>query len=139
MLPYFSVVLDNDETVTTPDLKGKVSVIEFFNTSCPDCRESLPILQKAYDRYKDNENVCMFTIAREEDAESIDAFWRQESLSLPYSPQTGWDVYYLFATVGIPRIYISDRQGKIVYTYGDSDFPSAAVIENNIETLLSRP
>lgn len=139
MLPYFSVILDNDETISTPDLKGKVSVIEFFNTSCPDCRESLPQLQIAYDTYKDNENVCIFTISREENAESIDTFWRQEGLSLPYSPQNDWDVYYLFATVGIPRIYVSDREGKIVYTYGDTDIPSAATLEKNIESILSQP
>ena len=36
-LPEFSVILDDGSVVSTGDLSGKVSVIVFFHTGCPDC------------------------------------------------------------------------------------------------------
>ena len=37
-LPDFEVVMSDGRRITTESLKGKHSVIVFFNTSCSDCR-----------------------------------------------------------------------------------------------------
>lgn len=135
-LPNFSVTLNNGATVSTSSLIGKIAVIEFFNTGCRDCQEGLPAVNKLYEVYKEDPNIMIFAISREENSESIEEFWRKHNFSLPYSPQPDRTVYNLFATTGIPRTYIADETGKITATFGDSDIPDFSDLNNEIEKLL---
>lgn len=125
-LPQFSVTLNNGETVTTSSLQGKRVLIEFFNTSCADCQQSLPTIDRLYQNLKDDEGVAIFAIARDEDASEIEAYWQENNLVLPYSPQPDRKVYEQFASVGIPRIFIASPDGTITATFGPDDRPTIA-------------
>ncbi len=118
-LPYFSVVCHNGETLSTEMLRGKRSVIVFFDTACGDCRKALPEIQKAYDEAMAThpDEVTYICISRNEDAESVQKYWDENNLTLPYSAQTNADVYHLFANIGIPRVYISNTDLIIEKTY----------------------
>ena len=109
-LPEFSILCNDGEVLTTEMLRGKKSVIVFFDTSCPDCQKALPEIQKAYDEdmSRQPDGVRYICISRNEDAESVNKYWSDHSYTLPYSAQTSADVYNLFANIGIPRIYISN-------------------------------
>lgn len=135
-LPQFTVQLDNGATVSTSSLIGKIAVIEFFNTGCRDCQEGLPAVNKLYEVYKEDPNIMIFAISREENSESIEIFWKEHGFILPYSAQSDRTVYNLFATTGIPRTYIADESGKIIATFGDSDIPIFSDLNNEIEKLL---
>ncbi len=135
-LPNFSVTLNNGATVSTSSLIGKIAVIEFFNTGCRDCQEGLPAVNKLYEVYKEDPNIMIFAISREENSESIEIFWKEHGFILPYSAQSDRTVYNLFATTGIPRTYIADESGKIIATFGDSDIPDFSDLNNEIEKLL---
>jgi thiol-disulfide isomerase/thioredoxin len=130
-LPSFSVVLTVNDvgdwrfsgstiTVSNSSLKGKKAVIVFFNTSCPDCQEELPIVQKLYDMTKSNADIEFLCISREEDEGSIRRYWSANRLTLPYSPQTDKAVFNLFAGQTIPRIYITDTSSVITSVFTDS-------------------
>ena len=134
-LPSFSIVLNDGTTVATSTLRGKVSVIEFFNTGCGDCREFFPTFQALYEEFSGNPDVMVFSIAREEDEASISAYWEAHSLTVPFSPQTDRSVYNLFATVGIPCVYISDPEGVVRYVFTDADHPSLTDLINCVEAL----
>ena len=129
-LPQFSVTLNNGVEISTANLKGKVPVIVFFNTGCSDCRQELPVIQQLWDNYKENSNVVIAVIAREETKEEIQKYWAENGLSMPFSPQDNKEVYNLFAPSVIPRIYIADKSGIITATFDDSGMPS-------LETLIS--
>ena len=45
-LPDFRVEMNDGRTVTDEMLKETVSVVMFFQTSCPDCQQVLPEMQK---------------------------------------------------------------------------------------------
>lgn len=128
MLPAFSVVLDGGETVTTAGLRGKVAVIVFFNTGCNDCRNELPVVQRVYEEYAADAGVAFVAIAREEEADAVSDYWSEQGLTLPFSAQTDRVVYNLFATVGIPRIYIADAGGRITAVFDDRHAPSATAL-----------
>lgn len=102
-LPKFTVVTSTGDTVTSESLKGRESVITFFNTSCGDCRRELPSLQQAMEEHP---GITFLCIAREEADSTIAAYWATNGLTLPYSPQPDRRVYSLFATAGIPRTYV---------------------------------
>ncbi|MDE6682689.1 MAG: redoxin domain-containing protein, partial [Muribaculaceae bacterium] len=105
--PEFSVKMHDGSIVTTADLKGEKSIILFFNTSCADCRSELPQMQRVYEHIiAENIPVRLLCISRAEREESIERFWQENGLTLPYSAQEDRTVYNLFAQSGIPRIYI---------------------------------
>ena len=131
-VPEFSVTMADGSVVRSPSsLSGKVSVIAFFSTSCSDCQAQLPELQKAYDR---SEDVGFILIARQETKESIEAYWLENSLSLPYSPQSDRSIYNMFAISGIPRVYVVDPSLTIAAQFGPEGV-SADTLCNIISTL----
>ena len=119
-VPAFSVTTSAGATSHSSELQGKRGMIVFFNTECPDCRRELPKVQQAYDRVKDDPDYKVICIAREEGEAEIAAYWRENGLTLPYSPQSDRAVYNLFATVSIPRVYITNPDLVIDAVYDDT-------------------
>lgn len=70
-LPSFSVTLNDGTEISNESLSGKVSVIVFFNTECPDCRKELPVIQDVYEYFKNCENVVLFAVSREQGLKDI--------------------------------------------------------------------
>lgn len=121
-LPDFAVTLSDGMEVTTASLRGHTAVITFFNTECPDCRRELPRIDSAYVeslKLPPQERPIYICIAREEGEETISRFWEKERLTVPYSPQSNRTIYNLFASSGIPRVYVADKEGQIVAVYQD--------------------
>ncbi len=119
-LPRFDVVMNDGSRLSTSRLEGKVSVLVFFSTGCPDCRKELPVVQQLYDIYKDNAEVEIACISRAEGENSIKAYWQEQGLTLPYSAQTDRTVYELFCTTGIPRIYIASPSSTVQFIFTDN-------------------
>lgn len=135
-LPDFSVTLSDGRRWSPADAAGKVCVIVLFNTGCGDCRRELPEVQKAYDALAgEAELVC---IAREEDEAAVGAYWRENGLTLPYSPQPDRKIYSLFASSVIPRIYVADGRSVITAVFTDSDAPEAYVIVRAVAEAAGR-
>ena len=135
-LPQFSVNLSDDSFVSTDELIGKVPVILFFNTSCPDCREILPEFQIFYEEMSDNPLFCIFAISRAQDSDSVKRYWTENNLTIPYSAQTSNNIYLLFASSIIPRIYIANQRGIITDAFGDTDMPDASILESAAHNAL---
>jgi len=79
-LPDFSVDLSDGRRISAVDMKGKRVLIEFFNTSCGDCRRGLPSVDSVYLEYKDNPDVLVMAIARDERAAEIESYWESNGL-----------------------------------------------------------
>lgn len=132
-LPYFAVRLADGSAVTTADLAGAPSVIVFFNTSCPDCRRELPVVDRAFRSH--SASVRFIAVAREETASSIADFWREEGLALPYAPQRDRKIYSLFVREGIPRIFISDVSLTVRAVFGPDDRLSDGMLNDVLNSL----
>ena len=134
-LPDFRVEMNDGRTLTDESMGETVSVIMFFHTSCPDCRQVLPQMQKIYDEYA-SKSVQIALISREESAESIDIFWKEKSLQMPYSAQRSRMVYELFAKTGIPRVYICGKGGIIRHIFTDDPNPSYDDMKSALESVI---
>ena len=64
-LPDFEVVMNDGSSVTDEILRQETSVIMFFHTSCPDCQQVLPEMQKIYAEYSPK-GVLFAFISRDE-------------------------------------------------------------------------
>ena len=135
MLPDFEVQMSDASVVSDDSLKGSVSVVMFFSTACPDCRQVLPVVQEIYDEYS-SEGVVFGLISREQNKEDIDEYWMSNDLDMPYSAQKNRSIYEKFAKSGIPRIYINDKDGIIRYIYTDDTVPSYSELKSSLDDLI---
>lgn len=139
-LPTFSIVVCEggaERVVTTADLKGAVSVITLFSVTCPDCRATLPELQRAYDAFAP-QGVQFINISRAEGRDRVEALWAELGLTMPYSAQDDRTVYELFAKSVVPRVYLSDRQGIVRYIHTDSPNPDFTTLQTELNALPGR-
>ena len=134
-LPDFEVVMNDGTIVSDEGLAGSVSVVMFFHTSCPDCRQALPRMQQIYDEYA-SKGVAFALISREDAGRDIEAYWNEQGLNMPYSAQNDRKVYEQFASSRIPRIYINDRNGIIRYIFTDDPVPSYDDMDSSIESII---
>ena len=134
-LPDFSIKMNNGVVVSDGSLKGKVSCVVFFHTTCPDCQATLPVVQSVYDEYL-SEGVVFALISREQSADEIDVFWKEKCLNMPYSAQENRHVYNKFASTRIPRVYICDKDGIIRYIFTDDPIPAYDDLISSLESLI---
>ena len=134
-LPEFEVVMNDGTVVTETSLKGNVSVLMFFHTSCSDCQQELPVVQSLFEQYT-SKGVNFTLISRECSREEIESYWKNNALNLPYSVQNDRTVYNLFASSRIPRIYISDENGTVRYIFTDDPVVSYDDLKSAVESLI---
>lgn len=107
-LPQFEVTTIDGKKVGFDDSYKAELIIVFFNTTCPDCRRELPIIQERYEenlKLPESEQSIYICISREEGAADVERYWSENNLTIPISAQTDRRIYSMFASIGIPRIF----------------------------------
>ncbi len=113
--PAFTIQSPTGE-LTNEDLKGKVVLINFFATWCPPCLKELPVLQQqVWENYKNREDFVLLVVGREHSRKELQEFAAKKGFDLPFCPDEDREVFSLFATQSIPRNYILNKEGKVVY------------------------
>lgn len=135
MIPDFQVTMNDGVEVSATYLREGVSVIVFFATVCPDCRRTLPELQKVYEEYFPK-GVKFAFISRAEGADVVGKYWNDNGYVMPYSPQDDRDIYELFADSGIPRVYVC-KGGVIKSVFSDNPVPTYKDVESVLDQLLN--
>ena len=129
----FSVIMDDGTVLSSAGLAGSPSLIVFFNTTCADCRRTLPHVQTAYLNY--GTKVRFVAISRAQAREDVSQWWAANGMSVPFSAQEDDKVYKLFAQSRIPRIFISGADGKVLYAYDDNPCPDFAELDKVLGSL----
>lgn len=124
-LPHFSIEMDSGTTISTDALRGRQTFLLLFSTSCPDCRGYLPVIQRFHELRPE---AVILAISREESAESLIDYWGRHDLTIPYSVQTSREIYNLFASSGIPRLYISGPDLTITHAYSPEKLPDCSTL-----------
>lgn len=132
-LPDFSVVLNDGSVVSRELLEGKVAVLIFFHTGCPDCQKELPVIQQLYEEYASSPEVCICAISREEGESEVASYWQTHALTIPYSAQEDRKVYALFSTSGVPKVYVCGPDGRVVSVYSDNPIATYSELKEDVE------
>lgn len=136
-MPAFTIVSDNGQQLSSASLKGKVVLVNFFATWCPPCQKELAEVQKTlWPKYKDNKNFALLVIGREHTDADLSKYNEKKGFTFPLYPDKNRSIYGAFAKNLIPRSYLVDKSGKVIYTskgYNNEDFAS---LMKAIETAL---
>ncbi|MFI5443976.1 TlpA disulfide reductase family protein [Polaromonas sp. UC242_47] len=134
--PESTFVLLNGSKQTTADMKGKVTLVNFWATSCVTCVAEMPRIISTYDKYKER-GYDTLAVAMSYDPPSYVVNYA-ETRKLPFKvaiDNTG-AVAKAWGDVQLtPTTYLVNKRGEIVKRYvGEPDF---AALHQLIEKLLA--
>lgn len=122
-----------NEKITATNLKGKITVLDFWATWCGPCIASFPAMQMATDKYRANDNIQFFFVNTFENGNQqklLEDFIHENSYRFQYvtdQPDASgkWQAEKLFGITSIPTKFIVDKNGLIRYKMtgfnGDED------------------
>ena len=139
VMPKFELTSSVYGEIKPADLKGKVVLISLFATWCGPCQIELAEIQKTlWPKYKDHKDFVMLVVGREHTDEQLQKYNERKQFSFPLYPDPKRDVFSLFAEKNIPRAYLFDKDGKLIYSsmgYSEEEFQ---VLMDTIETALKK-
>ncbi len=133
-MPSFTLTAADGSQVSSDKLSGKVYLLNFFDTECPDCQKELPVLQQIYSDYLGV--VDVYNVPRSQSVSEVNAYWSGAGLSMPVYTSSDSQLYYKFAKSGIPRTYVVDGNGEIKAMFDDSPVADYKTINGVLQSLL---
>jgi thiol-disulfide isomerase/thioredoxin len=118
------------------EYRGKVVIINFWASWCPECVEELPSLNTLYEKYK-VKRVVVLGIATDRKRDSVDPLLKRAGVTYPILLNTaGVALLKQYRVIGLPSTVVIDRNGIIIERLiGRTDFGSPA-FTNKIESLI---
>ena len=133
--PDFAVEMLDGSKVTLSALQGKPTLLIFWATWCPPCRLELSKLQEhIIDRYGDKINVL--PISRGEERAKVEEYISKMGYTFAVGLDGDQSIYRKYATNYIPRCFVIDAKGKVLYSGVGYDEAIAKEVEQNIEKAL---
>ena len=123
--------LDGGKTVTGDDLKGKVVLIDFWQTWCGPCRNLMPAIEKLHKAYKDK-GVLVIGVTPE-DRELVEKFHRQRDYTYPIYLDPDHNTNRAFQVEAIPRTIVIARSGDVIL---DAVSPDHATLDEAVRHAL---
>ena len=134
--PASAFVLLDGRTIQTSDLQGKVSLINFWATSCTTCVAEMPELMATYEKFKDR-GYDTLAVAMSYDPPAYVVNFA-ETRKLPFKvaiDNTGANAKAWGDVKLTPTTYLVNKRGEIVKRYvGTPDFGE---LHRLIEKLLA--
>jgi len=113
--PTFTCVDLDGKSFSLEQLRGKVVVLDFFATWCGPCVQAMPHLEKeVWQKFK-GDQFAMVAVGREHQNQELTAFRQKHQLTFPLAGDPKREVYGKYASQFIPRTYVIDAQGRIVF------------------------
>lgn len=128
--PAFSLTLESGKRITQDDLKGKLSVINFWATWCSPCVKELPEFERLYQIYSPKVNFYAADTFTE--TGNAAAFWLEHGFTIPLAFDDGSAIKAFGDWDALPVTVILDADGTTLYNV------PGAFRDGELETLLEK-
>ena len=107
----------NGKTITSEQLLGKVTLINFWATDCPGCINEMPALIQTYKQYK-NKGLEVIAVAMYYDPPSrVISYAKNNELPFPVVLDSNKEIMNKFNNIKLtPTSVILDQNGYIINT-----------------------
>ena len=135
--PQSTFVLLNGSTKTTADLKGKVTFVNFWATSCVTCVAEMPKMIATYDKYKSRRFNTLAVAVSYDTPSYVVNYAETRKLPFAVAIATTGAVAKAWGDVQLtPTSYLVNKHGEIVKRYvGEPNFTE---LHQLIEKLLAQ-
>ncbi|MEX2105253.1 MAG: TlpA disulfide reductase family protein [Bacilli bacterium] len=135
--------LDGTEKVALSDLKGKPVFINFWASWCGPCKVEMPIIQEAYNKYKDDVHFVMLNIVQGDPIENVNAYLKENAFTFPIvrdniikeNNMVSFEVSDKYQVISIPTTYFVDHNGIIAKKH-PGIFTSIGQLETELVKLI---
>ena len=133
--PSTFVLLDGSKS-TTADLKGKVTLVNFWATTCVSCVKEMPELAATYQKFKDRGFETVAVAMSYDPPSYVVNFAQTRQLPFKVAIDNTGAVAKAWGDIKItPTTFIVNKQGQIVKRYvGEPDF---AALHQLLDKLLA--
>ena len=119
---WSDVTLLDGRILPASALTGRVVVIEMWASWCPFCAQQNPLLQQLYDAQR-GRGLEFLTFSIDRDAAKARAYMAKHHYTFPAAMATAWSNKVFGPRVGLPELYVVDRNGRIVFKEAKEMFP----------------
>ena len=137
-VPEFTAETSDGKTISHKDLKGKVTLLNFFASWCGPCKKEMPYLVKYYDQYT-KKGLQIIGVGVDDDGSASLEFAKNYGAKYPVATDPDnvlmgtWQVY------SMPATFLIDRQGVVkFFSTGFKPEEDAPRLKSRIEQLLAR-
>lgn len=119
--PDFSVVCTDNTPFVLSQQKGHLVLLNFFTDWCSACMREMPHLEnEVWKKYKDK-GLVVLCIGREHSLKEVSQLKEARKWTLPMAADPKRQIYGKYAKKIIPRIFLIDKSGKVIYETADFD------------------
>jgi len=118
-LPFVFEAKDEElNLITDTELSGKIVLLDFWHTKCGICFEKFPLVQAAYNKYRDDPTIRILAVNKPlEENRQGEAFEmiRAEGYSFQAVISNDERMPENFGVSGYPTTFVIDRKGEVVF------------------------
>jgi thiol-disulfide isomerase/thioredoxin len=109
--PLFKLQDLSGQQISLDQYRGKIVLLDFWQTSCGPCRMIMPLLEKIQKEYPDS--MVLLAINLGESRDAIQEYLRQQGLSSHVLLDQDQSVGGIYTTGAIPMQVLIDKEGIV--------------------------
>jgi thiol-disulfide isomerase/thioredoxin len=137
----------NGKPISASELRGSITVIDFWGTWCAGCIAELPSLEAVHKQYLKDSRVQFLLVNPEIEGDTPDKisnFLQHRSLSIPVAlvaDRLYFELSEKLQSDGLPLLIIIDRRGHVRFRKNGYISPDKTIngLRNQVDTLLAAP
>lgn len=135
--PPIDLELVKEGRLNLADHAGKnVVLLDFWATWCGPCIREMPVLAKVAAEYADR-GVVLYAVNLEEEAADIEAFLKDNELSVTVALDKDGAMAAVYGAEGIPHLVIVDKQGVVQAVHTGFSETLEQTLKEELDTILA--
>ncbi|MGI8552171.1 MAG: TlpA family protein disulfide reductase [Dehalococcoidia bacterium] len=112
--PNFDFALFNGDRFSLAQQQGKVVVVNFWASWCLPCRDEAPVLEQAWEHYRD-QGVVFVGVDIKDTPEDAQRFLQRYVAGYPNGFDSQKQIYINYGVYGLPETFVVDPRGRIIH------------------------
>jgi peroxiredoxin len=136
--PQFNGSMLDGRHLSIAEYRGSVIVLNFWRTSCLECRSEMPVLERLQREFSPR-GLAVIGINARENTETVRRYAKELGLTFPLVLDRDGKINALYGVIGLPTTFVVGRDGRaIALAIGPREWESAPA-RALIAALLAEP